>query len=596
MFILQIPLQQMLSSPNLQNSIEVQFLVQFQGYSAIAARNSLQGRNIYGGYCQLDIQLYDEVGLTDFVEPTQILDSCMAATEMDSGETQPFDEMPTTEVIDIDEISEGLEDMDAKLPVQFEDGPSATIIDFSKVLCPSILSKPIFEIVSTSFFEDHKASFQRKGQEDTCMVMVDNADNFQLVINVLDDRYQFRSVEFVHIENTTKVPFLRRMYSGVKFERAYSKMFMNANKLIAMNDPYGFRLLVMGSNSMVVDNTTYFIELSITLERTVKIRASHVNSQKPNGCFEGSKIQVFWNGSTGLWNYKGLSELRAHKTLQTIREQFFQSYGKHYQIRVQVEYDHLFLCSIQGVVVFGVEGELVSLTESFTKVIDVIFAAGWLNKKKVIASQKLSVSISHDSRIFAPQLHRASREGETRQKLWAMAVNLQVWGKMCIQRYSRTRQEEVQATKFSKGQAQMQELKANMEILDKEVAAALIVVEAQQESFNLQGLVAIVEREKSYHLKVDVIANEIEDDVQLLPKRLSCYGSSIDFVGLNGSITTSLLVVAVRKRAMGNVWSNHLKKSEANPMLFKTVSLMILGWLSFHLILEDKDYFEGEVL
>ncbi|KAK9008830.1 hypothetical protein V6N11_080308 [Hibiscus sabdariffa] len=106
-----------------------------------------------------------------------------------------------------------------------------------------------------------------------------------------------------------------------------------------------------------------------------------------------------------------LSELRAHKTLQTIREQFCQIYGKHYQIRVQVEYDHLFLCSIRGVVVFGVEGELVSLTESFTKVIDVIFAAGWLNKKKVIASQKLSVSISHDSRIFAPQLRALVSRG-----------------------------------------------------------------------------------------------------------------------------------------------------------------------------------------
>ncbi|KAK8983923.1 hypothetical protein V6N11_009705 [Hibiscus sabdariffa] len=69
------------------------------------------------------------------------------------------------------------------------------------------------------------------------------------------------------------------------------------------------------------------------------------------------------------------------------------------------------------------------------------------------------------------------------------------------QRYSRTRQEEeVQAAKFSKGQARireaqlpkdvtklhiaearMQELKTNMKILDKEVAAALTVVEAQQE-------------------------------------------------------------------------------------------------------------------
>ncbi|KAL4290248.1 hypothetical protein GQ457_14G008820 [Hibiscus cannabinus] len=101
------------------------------------------------------------------------------------------------------------------------------------------------------------------------------------------------------------------------------------------------------------------------------------------------------------------------------------------------------------------------------------------------------------------------------------------------QRYSRMRQEaEAQATEVSRRQARireaplpenvaklhaaearMQELKANMAVLGKEAAAALAAVEAQQQRLTLQRLVAMVEGEKTYHLRVAAILNEIEAEM-----------------------------------------------------------------------------------
>ncbi|XP_022777287.1 SH3 domain-containing protein 3-like isoform X2 [Durio zibethinus] len=101
------------------------------------------------------------------------------------------------------------------------------------------------------------------------------------------------------------------------------------------------------------------------------------------------------------------------------------------------------------------------------------------------------------------------------------------------QRYSRMRQEaEAQAAEISRRQARireaplpenvaklhaaearMQELKANMAVLGKEAAAALAAVEAQQQRLTLQRLVAMVEGEKNYHLRVAAILNEIEAEM-----------------------------------------------------------------------------------
>lgn len=59
---------------------------------------------------------------------------------------------------------------------------------------------------------------------------------------------------------------------------------------------------------------------------------------------------------------------------------------------------------IRGVAVAGVEGEPVNLTEPVTEAIAAAFAAWLLEKKNADASQRLKVSIGHDSRISAQSL------------------------------------------------------------------------------------------------------------------------------------------------------------------------------------------------
>ncbi|EEF42729.1 vav3, putative [Ricinus communis] len=101
------------------------------------------------------------------------------------------------------------------------------------------------------------------------------------------------------------------------------------------------------------------------------------------------------------------------------------------------------------------------------------------------------------------------------------------------QRYSRMRQEaETQAAEVSRRQvrvketpipenvaklhaaeAKMQELKANMAVLGKEAAAALAAVEAQQQRLSFQRLVAMVEAEKNYHLRIAAIFSEVEAEM-----------------------------------------------------------------------------------
>ncbi|XP_021825682.1 SH3 domain-containing protein 3 [Prunus avium] len=101
------------------------------------------------------------------------------------------------------------------------------------------------------------------------------------------------------------------------------------------------------------------------------------------------------------------------------------------------------------------------------------------------------------------------------------------------QRYSRMRQEaETQAVEVSRRQARvrelpnpenvaklqaaeakMKELKANMAVLGIEASAALAAVEAQHQRLTFQRLVALVEGEKTYHLRVAAILGEVEAEM-----------------------------------------------------------------------------------
>ncbi|XP_031257245.1 uncharacterized protein LOC116115223 [Pistacia vera] len=58
----------------------------------------------------------------------------------------------------------------------------------------------------------------------------------------------------------------------------------------------------------------------------------------------------------------------------------------------------------RGVAVAGVEGEPISLTEPITEAITAAFTSWLLNKKKADTSQRLRISVSHDSRISAQML------------------------------------------------------------------------------------------------------------------------------------------------------------------------------------------------
>lgn len=107
------------------------------------------------------------------------------------------------------------------------------------------------------------------------------------------------------------------------------------------------------------------------------------------------------------------------------------------------------------------------------------------------------------------------------------------------QRYSRMRQEaEAQAAEVSRRQARvrelpnpehaaklhaaearMQELKANMAVLGKEASAALAAVESQQQRLTFQRLVALVEGEKNYHLRIAAILGDVEAEMVLEKQR-----------------------------------------------------------------------------
>ncbi|KAL6198240.1 hypothetical protein ACLB2K_028032 [Fragaria x ananassa] len=67
--------------------------------------------------------------------------------------------------------------------------------------------------------------------------------------------------------------------------------------------------------------------------------------------------------------------------------------------------------------------------------------------------------------------------------------------------------------KLHAAETKMKEIKANMAVLGIEASAALAAVEAQQQRLTFQRLVALVEGEKNYHLRVAAILGEVEAEV-----------------------------------------------------------------------------------
>lgn len=68
-------------------------------------------------------------------------------------------------------------------------------------------------------------------------------------------------------------------------------------------------------------------------------------------------------------------------------------------------------------------------------------------------------------------------------------------------------------TKLQAAESKMQELKSNMKVLGKEAAVAMAAVEAQQQRLTLQRLIAMVEAERTYNLRVAQILDEVHREM-----------------------------------------------------------------------------------
>ncbi|XP_010559275.1 PREDICTED: SH3 domain-containing protein 3 isoform X2 [Tarenaya hassleriana] len=104
--------------------------------------------------------------------------------------------------------------------------------------------------------------------------------------------------------------------------------------------------------------------------------------------------------------------------------------------------------------------------------------------------------------------HLAQRYSRMRQEAEAHAAEV-------AKRQARVREAPIpeNVAKLQLAEAKMQELKANMAVLGKEATAALAAVEAQQHRLTFQRLVAMVEGEKNYHLRIAAILSDVEAEM-----------------------------------------------------------------------------------
>ncbi|CAL9781285.1 unnamed protein product [Musa acuminata subsp. burmannicoides] len=135
------------------------------------------------------------------------------------------------------------------------------------------------------------------------------------------------------------------------------------------------------------------------------------------------------------------------------------------------------------------------------------------------------------------------------EPLRAMVVGAQLEdARHLAQRYEKMRQEaEVQTIEVSKCQiklreapgyvdnslkleaaeTKLQELKSNMTVLGKEAIAAMAAVEAQQQRLTLQRLIAMIESERSYHLKSLQILDQLAGEMVSKRQRIEASPSSV---------------------------------------------------------------------
>ncbi|XP_057861659.1 SH3 domain-containing protein 2 isoform X2 [Cryptomeria japonica] len=81
--------------------------------------------------------------------------------------------------------------------------------------------------------------------------------------------------------------------------------------------------------------------------------------------------------------------------------------------------------------------------------------------------------------------------------------------------------------KLQAAEFKMQELKSNMSILGKEAAVAMAAVEAQQQRLTLQRLIAMVEAERTYNLRVAQILDEVLREMAFERQRIESAPSAV---------------------------------------------------------------------
>ncbi|ONK74927.1 uncharacterized protein A4U43_C03F11540 [Asparagus officinalis] len=110
--------------------------------------------------------------------------------------------------------------------------------------------------------------------------------------------------------------------------------------------------------------------------------------------------------------------------------------------------------------------------------------------------------------------HLAQRYSRMRHEAEQMASEIS-------RRQTRVREASIleNTTKLQASEAKMKELKSNMAVLGKEAATALSAVEAQQQRLTYQRLVAMVEAEKSFHLRLAAILDDVEAEMNTEKQR-----------------------------------------------------------------------------
>ncbi|KAL4311462.1 hypothetical protein GQ457_01G023950 [Hibiscus cannabinus] len=257
-----------------QNLVDIQFLVQFQGYGAVAARSSLQGRNIYDGCCQLDIQFWEDARITEFVDLK--IETRVKATESDEPLmlTEVVEHKQESELNDIndnkvldelsvktDEKSDGLDNPKKGLP---DDDSTKILLELpkSKVLnfegCDDVtkwLLKPSLAqgMRLNSLMEDEKNCHQ------TCQ--------FKQLENTIENVVEghgsgMKSREWnQHAEWITPIGVGNHKTSLLSHGQGVAgiamvhnvKFQLLDNALVESDDPYRFRLLLMGNKLLAVD-------------------------------------------------------------------------------------------------------------------------------------------------------------------------------------------------------------------------------------------------------------------------------------------------------------------------------------------------------